>query len=78
MSLNFFQSVDDLISHQSQVLTAIIGFLLQIVLKYLQISVAIFSNFDFAQILIEKAYILIMRTLFKEFLLLGRFQEVYY
>ena len=78
MSLNFFQSVDDLISHQSQVLTAIIDFLLQIVLKDLQISIAIFSNFDFAQILIEKAYILIMRTLFKEFLLLGRFQEVYY
>ena len=56
MSLNFFQSVDDLISHQSQVLTAIIGFLLQIVLKDLQIIVAIFSYFWFCQILIEKAF----------------------
>ena len=77
MSLNFFQSVDDLISHQSQVLTAIIGFLLQIVLKDLQISVAIFSYFDFARFSLKKPF-LIIRTLFKEFLLLGRFQEVYY
>ena len=56
MSLNFFQSVDDLISHQSQVLTAIIGFLLQIVLKDLQISVAIFSNFDFARFSLKKPF----------------------
>ena len=54
MSLNFFQSVDDLISHQSQVLTAIIDFLLQIVLKDLQISIAIFSNFDFAKFSLKK------------------------
>ena len=56
MSLNFFQSVDDLISHQSQVLTAIIGFLLHIVLKDLQISVAIFSNFEFAKFSLKKSF----------------------
>ena len=77
MSLNFFQSVDDLISHQSQVLTAIIGFLLHIVLKDLQISVALFSNFEFAKFSLKKPFF-IVRTLLEEFLLLGRFQEVYY
>ena len=67
MSLNFFQSVDDLISHQSQVLTAIIDFLLQIVLKDLQISIAIFSNFDFAKFSLKKPIFWLWQLCLKSF-----------